>query len=330
MADEGDSGSAMPDDLTLLDAYSRAVVDAVEQVSPAVVQVRVEARRGARGGGGAGSGFVISPDGLIITNSHVVDGASRGDGSHLVEARFSDGRALRADVVGDDPATDIAVLRVSGSAALPVARLGDSSVVRAGQVAIAIGNPYGFDCSVTSGVVSALGRSLRGRTGRLIDDVIQTDAALNPGNSGGPLVTTRGEVIGVNTAIIMGAQGLCFSIASNTVRDVASRLIQHGRIRRGYLGVGVQRVELTRRIAHAHEIDAKTGVRVESVEASSPAAAAGLRIGDVIVRLGKRPITGPDELQRELSEEQIGVALQADVIRDKELIQVVIVPTGKY
>jgi S1-C subfamily serine protease len=265
---------------------------------------------------------VLTPDGFIVTNSHVIERAAR------IEARWPDGRALGADVVGDDPATDLAVLRVSGGV-LPVARLGDSAAVRAGQVAIAIGNPFGFDCSVTSGVVSALGRSLRSRTGRLIDDVIQTDAALNPGNSGGPLVTTRGDVIGVNTAIIMGAQGLCFSIASNTVRHVVSRLIRDGRIRRGHLGIGVQRVAVSRRVARAHGLEVTSAVRVESIEASSPAAAAGLRIGDVLVRLGGHLIAGPDELQRHLAEDHIGVPVPAHVIRDGALVTVILVPSGR-
>jgi S1-C subfamily serine protease len=312
------------DDRDLLDAYSRAVVGAVDDVSPAVVQIR--ARGNSAGAGrsaaGAGSGFILTPDGLIVTNSHVVEGAGH------VDVALQDGRTLAADIVGDDPATDLAVLRVSGGG-LPVARLGDSSAVRVGQVAIAIGNPFGFDCSVTSGVVSALGRSLRGRTGRLIDDVIQTDAALNPGNSGGPLVTTRGEVIGVNTAIILGAQGLCFSIASNTVRHVASRLIQHGRIRRGYLGVGVQRIKVPRRLVHAHDLAAPTAVRIESIEPSSPALAAGVRVGDVLIRLGGQAIAGPDELQRHLGEEQIGVPIAAEVIRDGATTQVILVPSGR-
>jgi len=298
----------------------------VDTVSPAVVQIRAEASReraeGARQRGGSGSGFMLTPDGFIVTNSHVIERAAR------IEARLPDGRALAADVVGDDPATDLAVLRVSGGP-FAAARLGDSAAVRVGQVAIAIGNPYGFDCSVTSGVVSALGRSLRGRTGRLIDDVLQTDAALNPGNSGGPLVTTHGDVIGVNTAIIMGAQGLCFSIASNTVRHVVSRLMRDGRIRRGYLGIGVHRVALSRRLAHAHDLDAASAVRIDSVETSSPASAAGLKPGDVLVRLGGQAIAGPDELHRQLEEDHIGVPVEADVIRDGALMKVILLPTGR-
>jgi S1-C subfamily serine protease len=315
------------DDLALLDAYSRVVIEVVRAVSPAVVRIGTEQMRSARSRRGAltgaGSGFVLTPDGLIITNSHVVERAA------AIEVRLQDGRAFRGDIVGDDPATDLAVLRVDGGS-LPSVRLGDSAAARVGQVAIAIGNPFGFDCSVTSGVVSALGRSLRGRSGRLIDDVIQTDAALNPGNSGGPLVTTRGDVIGVNTAIITGAQGLCFAIGSNTVQYVASRLIRDGRIRRGYLGVAVQKVSVPRRLVRAHDLPAPTGVLVESVEASSPAAAAGLRPGDVIVRLGAVPIASPDQLHRHLGEDQIGVPVAADVLRGHEIVQVILVPTGSY
>src|SRR4051812_22089520 len=250
------------DDATLLDAYSTAVVHAVEAVGPAVVKIDA-----ARGGG---SGVLFTPDGLILTNSHVVDKAG------ALTVVMTDGRSMRADLIGQDADTDLAVIRIDGSA-LPWATLGDSRAVRVGQIAIAIGNPYGFDHSVTAGVVSALGRSLRAKSGRLMDDIIQTDAALNPGNSGGPLVTTAGEVIGVNTATILPAQGLCFAIASNTARFVAARLILDGRIRRSYIGVAGQQPPLPRALARVNGVVAGSGVLVLSVESRSPAASAGLR-----------------------------------------------------
>src|SRR5436853_5473628 len=246
------------DDDQLLDAYSQAVIGAVEAVGPAVVNVH-------RGDAGAGSGVIFTPDGLLLTNHHVVHGAAR------VEVILPDGRALRADVIGQDAGTDLAVLRVD--ATLPFARFGDSRRVRVGQVTIAIGNPYGFQHSVTSGVISALGRSLRSQSGRLIDDIMQTDASLNPGNSGGPLVTTRGEVIGINTAMIRPAQGLCFAIGSNTARFVASRLIRDGRIRRSYIGVAGQNVPVPRTHARANQIAATSGILVTSVVPGGAAAA---------------------------------------------------------
>ena len=316
------------DDAALLDAYSRAVIHAVESVSPAVVKIdTARARRGAdRGAGGrdgadhaAGSGFVFTPDGLVLTNSHVVDRARH------VMVTLADGQTRRADVVGDDPETDLAVLRIDG-AGLRWASLGDSRTARAGQLVVAIGNPYGFQCSVTSGVISALGRSLRARSGRLMDDIIQTDAALNPGNSGGPLVTTRGEVIGVNTAVILPAQGLCFAIASNTVRFVASRLIRDGRIRRSYLGVAGQHVPIPRRLVRAHQLGAASGVLVASTERSSPAAAAGLREGDIILMFNGHLVAGIDDLHRRLTDEQIGASVHLTVLRGFELVEVTVVP----
>ena len=248
-----------PDDGELLDAYSQAVVRAVEMVGPAVVKIDVD-----RGGG---SGVVFTPDGLVLTNSHVVERTDR------LRVMLPDGRSMRADPIGRDVHTDLAVIRVDGSAGPPLtwATLGDSRSVRVGQVAIAIGNPYGFHHSVTTGVVSALGRSLRARSGRLMDDVIQTDAALNPGNSGGPLVTTRGEVIGINTAMILPAQGLCFAIASNTARFVAAQLIRDGHIRRSYIGVAGQNVPVPRALARANQLAVSSGVLVASVEPESPA-----------------------------------------------------------
>src|SRR3954470_1782135 len=283
---------AQPHDDVLLDAYSSAVIGAVETVGPAVVKIDAST--------GGGSGVLFTPDGLILTNCHVVEK----NGSLTVV--MTDGRSMRADRVGEDADTDLAVIRVDGSA-LPFATLGDSRAVRVGQIAIAIGNPYGFHHSVTAGVVSALGRSLRARSGRLMDDIIQTDAALNPGNSGGPLVTTRGEVIGVNTATILPAQGLCFAIASNTARFGAARLIRDGRIRRSYIGVAGQTVPIPRTVARDNQLAVSSGVFVVSGEADSPATQAGLRDGDVVLGLGGEAVTGIDDLHRLLTDERIGI-----------------------
>jgi S1-C subfamily serine protease len=318
-------GTPQADD-ELLDAYSRAVIHAVEIVSPAVVKIDVTGRRSRSGGrdqnAGSGSGFVFTPDGFVLTNSHVVGGG--GD----LAVILSDGRSLRGDVVGDDPESDLAVLRIGG-APLPWANLGDSRAVRVGQVAIALGNPYGFQCSVTSGVVSAIGRSLRGQSGRLMDDIIQTDASLNPGNSGGPLVTTRGEVIGVNTATILPAQGLCFAIASNTARFIASHLIRDGRIRRSYIGVAGQQVPVPRRLARAHQVAAASGILVVSIEPQSPALVAGLREGDIIVAFNDGAVAGIDELHRVLTEEQIGTPSTLTVLRGVERHRIVVVPSAR-
>jgi S1-C subfamily serine protease len=315
--------AAPPSDDDLLDAYSQAVIGAAERVSPSVVNIEVRARRGAdvrREARGSGSGFVFTPDGFILTNSHVVHGASR------LEVTLNDGRACEAETLGDDPETDLAVVRVNASNLVPV-RMGDSQAVRAGQLAVAIGNPYGFQCTVTAGVVSALGRSLRTRTGRLIDDVIQTDAALNPGNSGGPLVNSRGEVIGVNTAVILPAQGICFAIAVNTAKFVAGRLIKEGRVRRSYIGVAGQNVQLPRRLTRFYRMPSETGLLVVSVETGSPAERAGLREGDVIVRFDGRDIAGIDDLHRLLTDERVGVATPLTVIRRTERITLDITPT---
>ena len=300
------------EDQALLDAYSSAVIHAVEQAGPAVVRVDV-----ARGGG---SGVVFTPDGFVLTNSHVVS-----QGAGVCRVTLPDGRSLDADVIGHDVDTDLAVLRIDGTR-LPWARLGDSKAIRVGQGAIAIGNPYGFDHSVTSGVVSALGRSLRSRSGRLMDDVIQTDASLNPGNSGGPLVTTSGEVIGINTAMIMPAQGICFAIASNTVRFVASRLMRDGRIRRSHIGIAGQQTTIPRPLARAHHIAVSSGVLVASIEEDSPAARSGLRTGDVIVALGATTVSGIDDLHRLLTEEKIGTPTPVVVLRSGERRQIVVVP----
>jgi S1-C subfamily serine protease len=298
----------------LLDAYSRAVIRAVETVGPAVAKLETE-----RGGG---SGVVFTPDGLILTNSHVV---SR---SKSVQATLPDGRSMQADVVGRDPHSDLAVVRVSADGgALPWASFGDSRGVRVGQIAIAIGNPYGFHHSVTAGVVSALGRSLRAQSGRLMDDIIQTDAALNPGNSGGPLVTTRGEIIGINTAMIQSAQGLCFAIASNTARFVASRLIRDGRVRRSYIGVAGQTIPIRRALARALQLAVSSGVLIVSVENGSPAAHGGLRDGDVILACAGEPVTAVDDLHRHLTEDRIAVPTSITILRNGERRQVTVVPS---
>jgi S1-C subfamily serine protease len=306
-----------PNDAELLDAYSSAVIQAVEAVGPAVVKIEAEK--------GGGSGVLFTPDGLILTNSHVVERGGR------LLVVLPEGRSMAADVVGRDADTDLAVIRIDASngPSLPWATLGDSRAVRVGQVAIAIGNPYGFHHSVTAGVVSALGRSLRARSGRLMDDIIQTDAALNPGNSGGPLVTTRGEVIGINTATILQAQGLCFAIASSTARFVAARLIRDGRIRRSYIGVGGQTVPIPRAVARANQLAVSSGVFVVSVEAGSPAAMAGLRDGDVVLAFAGQAVTGIDDLHRLLTDERIGVAATLTILHTAQRRDLTIVPTEK-
>jgi S1-C subfamily serine protease len=290
-----------------LDAYSRVVSTVAARVSPSVVKIDNH-RAGARGeGAGSGSGFVFTPDGYILTNSHVVEGAKR------LEVTFSDGRAVPGHLVGADPATDLAVLRVHDEAvAVP---FGDSRKLQVGQLVIAIGNPYGWKGTVTAGVVSALGRSLRGQGGRLIDDVIQTDAALNPGNSGGPLCDSRGRVVGVNTAMIGGAQGLCFAIAAATAEWVAARLIHDGRVKRSYLGVGGQTVPIPRKVVRHHELPLESGLLIVSVEPKSPAARAGLVPGDIIVRFAGAPLAGIDDLVRHLTEEAVGIEVPLVVIR---------------
>jgi S1-C subfamily serine protease len=256
-----------------------------------------------------GSGVVISPDGLVLTNSHVVEGAR--------ELRLTDteGRATQARLIGEDPDTDLALLRANSPRDLTFAALGDSKLLRRGQLVVAIGNPLGFESTVTAGVVSALGRSLRARSGRLIEDVIQTDAALNPGNSGGPLVSSRGEVIGINTAVIMGAQGICFAVASNTAQFVLSELIRHGRVRRGYIGIGAQTAAVPRRHARAHGLDNDFGAMVNAVEPDGPASAAGLMTFDIIVKVDGEPVTGVDDLIRHLNADRIGRAVPIEALR---------------
>ena len=311
-------------DAPLLDAYSQAVVRAAELISPAVVKIEARKRVGTSrydgpGVGGTGSGFLISPDGLLLTNSHVVHGADK------LEVILSDGRRPDVALLGEDPDTDLAVLRVYAPNLTPVT-LGESKSLRVGQLAIAVGNPYGFDCTVTAGVISAVGRSFRSKSGRLMDNIIQTDAALNPGNSGGPLVNSCGEVIGVNTAVILPAQGICFAIGIDTAKYVAGFLVRDGRIRRAYLGVGGQNVKIHRRVVRYHNLPHDTGLLVVSVEPRSPAAAAGLREGDIIIALNNQPIMGADDLQKHLTEEKIAQKAVATLLRYNEKLDVEVTP----
>jgi S1-C subfamily serine protease len=333
---ESASGAAAhdgADDRSLLDAYSNAVTGAVERVSPSVVNIEVHqavpgtgrARAGEpRERRGGGSGFIFTPDGLILTNSHVVHDAKR------IEVTLSDGRRMPASAIGDDPASDLAVIRLDEprveEPGLTAAALGDSQQLRVGQVVIAIGTPYGFQSTVTAGVVSALGRSLRSYSGRLIDDVIQTDAALNPGNSGGPLVDSAGRVVGVNTATILPAQGICFAIGINTAKFVASRLLRDGRIRRSFIGVSAQTTPVHRRVVRFYDLPKETGVVVISVEENSPAKRAGLREGDVIVALEGQPVAGVDDLHRVLTDMRVGVSCSLTVIRWTEKLELKVVP----
>ena len=306
-----------PADAELLDAYSRTVSGVVERVAPAVVSVEVHHRRRSvspRETQGAGSGFVFTPDGFILTNSHVAHGATRTD------VAFPDGRRMRAELVGDDPDTDLAVLRVDVSSQL-VGPLGDSATLRVGQIVIAIGNPLGFHSTVTAGVVSALGRSFRSVSGRLIDNVIQTDAALNPGNSGGPLLDSRGSVVGVNTAVILPAQGICFAVAVNTVKLVVGQLIAFGHVRRARIGVGGQNVSLPRLAVRAHRLIQPSGVLITTIESGSPAARAGLQPGDIIVAFDGQPVHGIDDLHRLLTGDRIGSATTVAAVRKAERLE---------
>jgi S1-C subfamily serine protease len=321
-------------DAPLLDAYSTAVTRAVDRISPSVVNIEVHINtpqnpgrtrpgepRERRGGG---SGFVFTPDGLILTNSHVVHDASK------IAVTTNDGRHMPASLIGDDPASDLAVIRVDephfDEPGLTAATLGDSQRLRVGQIVIAIGAPYGFQSTVTAGVVSALGRSLRSYSGRLIDDVIQTDASLNPGNSGGPLVDSAGRVIGVNTATILPAQGICFAIGINTAKFVASRLLRDGRIRRSYIGVSGQTVPVHRRVVRFYDLPKETGALVLSVEDGSPAKRAGLREGDVVVALEGQPVAGVDDLHRLLTEVRVGMSSTLTIVRYTDKLDLKIVP----
>jgi S1-C subfamily serine protease len=309
-----------------LDAYSTAVTHVVRTVGPSVVKIDVDRDSVVRGpdgrerrGGGSGSGFVFTHDGLILTNSHVVHNGK------MLEVTLSDGTTHEATLVGDDPDTDLAVIRIHAPNLVP-ATLGDSSKLRVGQLVVAIGNPYGFDATVTAGVVSAMGRTFRSYAGRLMDNVVQTDAALNPGNSGGPLVNSHGEVIGVNTAVILPAQGLCFAIPSNTAQFVASRLIRDGKIRRAYIGVAGQNVPIHTRLIRFYQLETKSGVLVNEIEPNSPAARAGVEDGDVIVGFDGKPISNVDDLHRELTDEAVGRETKLTVLRRYERFDFLIRP----
>jgi S1-C subfamily serine protease len=314
-------------DTKSLDAYSRAVISAAEKVSPSVVNVEVKqlVKPGPRSNRppmerpGAGSGFIFTPDGFILTNSHVAH-----DATHI-SVTLSDGNQYAAELVGDDPGSDLAVIRITAPNLVP-ATLGDSKKVQVGQLVIALGNPYGFTSTVTAGVVSALGRSLRSISGRLIDNVIQTDAALNPGNSGGPLANSNGEVIGINTAVIAPAQGICFAIGINTAKFVAGRLIKDGKIRRGYLGIAGQNVQILRRIVRYYNLPNERGILVISTEENSPARQTGLMMGDIIIAFDDQPVADIDDLQRLLAEKQIGAEAQVTIIRRTEMLQFEVTP----
>ncbi len=320
-------GGAGGADEQALDAYSRSIIAAVEHVGPAVVSVgvtrrapeRLRRRRLPQLQGG-GSGVIVTPDGYVLTNSHVV---RAGEG---IEISLQDGRVVAGRVLGDDLHTDLALVQIPESG-LPAAELGDSSTIRVGQLVIAIGNPLGFQASVTAGVVSALGRTLRAETGRLIENVVQTDAALNPGNSGGPLVDSRGRVVGINTAIIAGSQGICFAIPINTATWIVSQLISHGKVRRAYLGVSGQAVTLDRRQVLQHRLGSGTAVLVTEIHAGTAAAAAGLRPRDIIVGIGDLPVASPDDLQRILGSHAIGQPLVVQVLRRRELVALEVHPT---
>jgi S1-C subfamily serine protease len=309
------------DESPLFDAYSRAVISTVDKVGPAVVRVERLAD-GKNPGGGVGSGVVIAGDGLVLTNSHVVGGAVR------VRLSFADGSHREARVLGDDPDTDLALLRTDLPSGTPAAALGDSKALRRGQLVVAIGNPLGFESTVTAGVVSALGRSLRATSGRLIDDVIQTDAALNPGNSGGPLVSSKGEVVGINTAMINGAQGICFAVAANTAVFVVSEFIQHGRVRRAHIGIAAETVPLPRRIGLATGAGARA-IRISEVMAGGPAAAAGLLAGDLLLSVDGVAIEGADDLIRLLNASRIGTETVAAILRGGVVEKRTLVPVER-
>jgi S1-C subfamily serine protease len=319
----GGRSSPQREDGPLLDAYSRAVVGAVERVSPAVVHIHVARARQGRQHYGSGSGVIVAPDGLILTNNHVIEGAER------IEILLQGDRRIRARLIGRDPDSDLAVLRAETTDTLPSARLGNSKAVLPGQIAIAIGNPLGFQSTVTAGIVSAVGRTLRGEDGRLISDVIQTDAALNPGNSGGPLVSSRAEVIGINTASILGAQGICFSVAANTAAQVLQQILRHGRVRRARIGIAGEQVILPERLRHRAGLQQSSAVRIAEVVAGSPAAAAGLRPGDILIALDDAPVTGIDDILRTLDERRIGQRVSISVVREARIERIEVVPVEK-
>ena len=298
----------MVSDLDLLDAYSRAVIAVAEQVGPAVVSVS-----------GVGTGLILSPDGYALTNSHVVAAVK------ARELKLRDGSVLKAELIGTDPHTDLAVLRAAGSG-LPHAQLGDSTRLQVGQLVVAIGSPFGFQSTVTTGVVSALGRSMRSQSGRAIENVIQTDAALNPGNSGGPLVDTRGQVVGINTAIIAMAQGICFAIPSTTAQRVTSLLIRDGRVRRSYLGISGEPISIHRRVSRYYHLEQESGVRIAHVQSGGPAQRAGLKADDLLVALADHPMRGVDDLQRFLTDWPVGIPAEAQVLRGTELLKRTIIP----
>lgn len=302
-----------------LDSYSQTVTQVAEKVSPAVVKIDVKQNQVKKNLPASGSGFIFAPDGFILTNSHVVSQASE------IQVTLPDGRNLRADIIGEDPHTDLAVIRINADR-LSVLKLGDSSSIKVGQLVIAIGNPFGFQCSVTAGVISALGRSLRSQTGRLIDNVIQTDAALNPGSSGGPLVNWRGEVIGVNTAIITPAMGICFAIGINTATLIAPKLIRYGRVKRSYIGIGGQDAPIHQKIVRFYNLKKKQGVLVLSVEKNSPARKAGLQVGDLIIGFEDQPVSKIDELHRLLTEKKAGQETTISVIRKTLILNLKIIP----
>lgn len=323
---EGAKPLRQSSDYELLDAYSQAVIAVAEKVSPSVVNIDVErkaegkrSQRSRREAHGSGSGFIFTPDGFILTNSHVVHAGEK------FEVTLSDGRRCAAELIGDDPDTDLAVIRISTPNLVPV-EFGDSQRIRVGQLVVAIGNPYGFQCTVTAGVVSALGRSLRAQTGRLMDDVIQTDAALNPGNSGGPLVNSRAEVIGVNTAMILPAQGICFATSVDTAKFVAGRLIRDGSIRRSYIGLAGQNVPLPRRIVRFYNLEVESGILVVAFEKDSPARKCGMEEGDVIIGFNGKAVAGIDDLHRLLTEERVGQKTEILVIRRTEKLALTVVP----